>query len=75
MNRSEHRNPQSQVINLIGGLTNETELCSAESGAVSRLLIAVERRRSKDRQGCDADFIDVRAFENFREEPWLTIIG
>lgn len=49
-------------VNLIGRLTASPELRNTDSGSVTRLRVAVQRRRGKDGEDRGADFVDVTAF-------------
>jgi single-strand DNA-binding protein len=59
MNRSEHPNPQFQIISLIGNLTRDPELRTTPSGSsVSDLRLAINRpKKNGEDQG--ADYVDV----------------
>jgi single-strand DNA-binding protein len=49
-------------VNLIGRLTATPELRTSDNGPVTRLRVAVQRRRGKDGEDRGADFVDVTAF-------------
>jgi single-strand DNA-binding protein len=61
MNRSEHPNPQFQVINLIGRLTADPTLNERKGIQVGNLRLAVQRPR-KDGEDQGADYVDVTVF-------------
>ena len=62
MNRSEHTNPQFQIISLTGRLTTDPTVRTSSSGSeIASLRVAVQRPR-KDGNDQGADYVDVTVF-------------